>query len=460
MPDAHLDLDGHADVAVREGADLGTTFVRGCEGHPLNRAVPAVLGLFPLLFLGPPIPGTAWTVTVPKVSLAVALATLCGLRTRDKKAWPAALVVIILAYNLWLILSMLLNPPVSFRSFWYFMEQVLLLAFLLFLWDCQVERRVFWHTLYWVGIFLFLWALYLLILGPPRESIYWRLVGGPNAAAAFLVLAALRATDTHREGYFALCVAGILLYGSLGALIGLMFGLLCLRKRRGVIALVLLSLAMGVAVFHYAPMRIAYGRGLDGRIYEPQYTPNNIWANSFHPRLYIWRVGVQSVSKRPWFGSGLGSFTETFVEVEQTRIGETQMPWYRFGNPPAPAKPTTSHNDILRVVVETGIPGTLLWLAVFAVLAWEFRRNRLARACLIAFLAQAVTDDLYSLSNYVPVLWGALLWAGKGLRQEVSSGEEVGRWNRRSNRISSFSREIIRRSRRLRSDGALQETQP
>ena len=63
---------------------------------------------------------------------------------------------------------------------------------------------------------------------------------------------------------------------------------------------------------------------------------------------------------------------------------------------------------MLRIAVESGTPAALLWIVGCVALAWEIRRCPLALGLFIAFLAQSMTDNLYRLSNYMPILWTLL----------------------------------------------------
>jgi O-antigen ligase len=76
------------------------------------------------------------------------------------------------------------------------------------------------------------------------------------------------------------------------------------------------------------------------------------------PRARLWLSSLRILGDHPWIGGGLGSFKALFAE-------------YRLpGEYMSTAHP---HNDLLNVLVETGIPGGLAWIAIWAAFFRETR---------------------------------------------------------------------------------------
>jgi hypothetical protein len=87
--------------------------------------------------------------------------------------------------------------------------------------------------------------------------------------------------------------------------------------------------------------------------------PGEALTGTFHGRTTIWKTGLKLL-KRNWAqGVGIAAFPEAV------------KPW--LGKSPVPGMPYTAHDTFLSVLVETGIPGALLFgllLATVALFAW------------------------------------------------------------------------------------------
>jgi len=87
--------------------------------------------------------------------------------------------------------------------------------------------------------------------------------------------------------------------------------------------------------------------------------PEEAFAGTFHGRTTIWKTGLK-VLERNWAqGVGISAFPEAV------------KPW--LGTSPVPGMPYTAHDTFLSVLVETGVPGALLFgllLATVALFAW------------------------------------------------------------------------------------------
>jgi heptosyltransferase III len=121
------------------------------------------------------------------------------------------------------------------------------------------------------------------------------------------------------------------------------------------------------------------------------------------PRSRLWRSALIILAHHPWIGAGLGAF-------------KTQFPLYKV--PGTYLSTIHPHNDLLNVMVETGILGGLAWLSIWILF---FRETR---------SPAAGTDDAgrwrgsgVGLLDGLRAAVAALLFAGLG--QCFSTDEEV-----------------------------------
>jgi O-antigen ligase len=85
--------------------------------------------------------------------------------------------------------------------------------------------------------------------------------------------------------------------------------------------------------------------------------PGEVAHGTFHDRTRIWKTGLKLLKRRWPAGVGAAAFPEAVV------------PW--LGRSPIPAQPYTAHNTFLSVLVETGAPGFLLFVALLGTLALD-----------------------------------------------------------------------------------------
>lgn len=368
--------------------------------------------LLPLLFLGLPLADTDKTVSIPKLLLPALVALWAiTLRRSDLDVLRRPFAWAFLLYLGWISLGTVIDPRPW--SFWHLAEEVLYVLLLAGAWTRPpVAADRVWRNFRVVCVLIALAALVLALAQVSRVALPYRAMGTPNVAAAFLALAVLNALAERRGTLGAVLLAGMVALGSAGAWLGLLGGLLPMLRRR--------TLVLGVAVaasavaWLWSPS-VPTPLGRHGyRIEAPP--PNAFWKNSVEPRVYIAGRSLDAIAERPWFGFGLGTYTGAFLAVERRHLGEDQMPWWRFGYPPREPVGLSAHNDVLRIAMESGIPAAVLWLLGFAGLGWAVRGRPLALALLAAFLVQSMTDNLYQLSNYVPVLWTVV-----GIEREPTS---------------------------------------
>lgn len=368
-----------------------------------------VVPLFPLLFLGWGIPGTDRTVSVPKALLpAVVGLWAYTFERKDFRALNCLPFWTFSCYLAWITLSVGLAREHNYWVFWHYAQELLYVLFLAAAWSRPpTNGRRFWLNLEVVCILISAWAVLLVAVGrPPITALPYQLIGTPNVAAAFLVLAWLRAMHTRRWWHSAVFLTGVMALRSYGAVLALLFGLCALiRSRTARAAIIVGVLGTGVILvgLNWSDS-VATGRGG----YRWPGPPNTFWNSSVQPRLYVGRIALTEIAREPRFGTGLGTFPEAFLAAERRAVTEDQMPWWRFGYPPKDPVGMSAHNDALRIAMEAGVPAALIWLVACFGILWEVRQRPVARACVIGFLTQAMTDNLYILSNYIPVLWTAV----------------------------------------------------
>ncbi|MEE9276119.1 MAG: O-antigen ligase family protein [bacterium] len=389
--------------------------------------------LLPLLFLGWEISGSGKTVSVPKLLLpAIAGLWLLALRqgaaqrgTAEREgsaqpggaAQPSALESLNTpvfwgfgAYLAWIAAGTAAGG--AGWGYWHLAEEVLYVLILAAVWSHPPGGgKRFWANLDIVCLLLAAWGAYLLLLRPPRTSLLYMFIGTPNVAGAFLTIVILRTLHGRRWGMCALFLAGFAAFHSAGALLGLLFGLIALIRSRRARWPIFAAVLAAAALYVGANVSDPIARGKEA--YTESATTSTFWKNSIHPRLYVAQIAATEMARRPWLGSGLGTFPSAFLAAERRETKEADIPWWRFQRPAGSLNEMSAHNDFVRIAVETGIPPALFWLGGCLALLWRLRRHPLARAMMLAFLVQSATDNFYNLANYIPVLWVAIAFAAE-----------------------------------------------
>lgn len=132
--------------------------------------------------------------------------------------------------------------------------------------------------------------------------------------------------------------------------------------------------------------------------------------NSWNWRTGEWRRMLHYGADRPLTGQGFGSYTRLTV-----REFGTEDPHYpTIADPKQPtisSEGFAAHNDYVRMFVEMGVPGLLLWIAVLTgLLTTGLRRRRLdgvapwAAACASIALALIVMSASDNIQGYTVVL--------------------------------------------------------
>jgi putative inorganic carbon (hco3(-)) transporter len=223
--------------------------------------------------------------------------------------------------------------------------------------------------------------------GSPRLRVFSTL-GNPNFVAAFLAAAVpaawaagLRIPD-WRMRIAGLAAGGLLLAG----------GILATGSRAPALA----ALAVAAwAVFRSLKKRyLAILPILFGLLVVGISTARPL-ADTLEGRLFIWRVTLPHVLESPLVGAGPGSFQLNYPAWETARLAVARSE-ARFAG-----FQRHSHNDYLETLVDYGVPGLLLLLAVPALLFGRFcftRRDSAdpaaegAAAGAVALMALALVD--------------------------------------------------------------------
>ncbi len=384
-----------------------------------------VVPAFPFLFLGLPLGGPDKTLSVPKIVLLLAVAlTLVTLRRPAAARLRRLPVVALAAYALATLIG-----AATVASAWYALREVLIALFIIGVWTSPPRAaRAFWRHLTVVAWLLSGWAVLLWQRGESLTSLATQVVGTRNVAASFLIVVLLSCLAGRRFAVATAPTLGLLALRSVGGWLGLAFGVLMLWRRRGGRALV------AAVVYAAAVLTVAANVPLRPGAAERDQA-ERFWSTSVMPRLYGWRVIVPEVLHRPWLGHGLGTFPDVFLATEARTVPLDQRPWWRRDATGRPAPGMPAHDDLLRIAIESGLPAAGLWLLAMLLFVYDVRRHRLARALLVAFLVETLTDNLYMLSNVAPVVFTAVALArgaadgaeAVDARGERGIGERAGR---------------------------------
>ena len=144
-------------------------------------------------------------------------------------------------------------------------------------------------------------------------------------------------------------------------------GILLSRSRMGLLSVTLAALAMGllwlsqsaqpgrlllILVLLVAAVLLSFWLGLGPLL--SRYSSLDI---DFSTRLSVWKDSVVLIRSQPLLGTGLGTFADSFSQVQSTLLGRTV---------------DHAHNDYLEFTVEWGLPGATL---LFGLILWLFVRT-------------------------------------------------------------------------------------
>jgi O-Antigen ligase len=139
--------------------------------------------------------------------------------------------------------------------------------------------------------------------------------------------------------------------------------------------------------------------------------------NSAAQRLELWRAGAQIVADHPWLGVGPGNYPKALASYM----------------PSAEGMPT--HNNLLNVAAETGLPGALLYVLLFGGAlvrlqglirrdpgSWRRDAARAVQAAIVAYLGIGLLLSRQDMQlAYLLVGWAAALaWSEDAGRKRVA----------------------------------------
>src|SRR5262249_16769719 len=124
------------------------------------------------------------------------------------------------------------------------------------------------------------------------------------------------------------------------------------------------------------------------------------------------RIGFAAVQERPWLGFGTNGFARESSRIERELFGRELLELHRAN------QPFSAHDAYMNVAVERGLGTLVAFLGLLAVivisgLRWSATpgvgdRDVLAvglLAGIVAFGAQALTENLFSYSKITTIFW-------------------------------------------------------
>jgi len=288
------------------------------------------------------------------------------------------------------------------------------LMFVVLPWHAIDTKKVFFRIVkifFYVGIAVSLLGLASLIFTPgpwythravPYQIGDWNPLGGNHNAVAEVMLTAIplglllyfNEPEFKKRNYYIVAIGFLvmilLLTFSRSGWLGLMFemGIIwAIRqmpkvKKETVIGIVL---AILVAV----PL-----------LYFLVWNQMDWVAESNRNRLLMTDISLNNFLKHPAIGNGLNTF--------QSLVGNTQVYVVEFGDP------LESHGFLQKLLVETGLFGTLAFLSFVGYLFYVFltaynraaeERQRLTAMCLLMMFTGLFVMELFSTSYFIATIW-------------------------------------------------------
>ena len=140
--------------------------------------------------------------------------------------------------------------------------------------------------------------------------------------------------------------------------------------------------------------------------------------NSITVRVATLRIGLAAVQERPWLGFGMNGFPHAAARIERSLFGRELLELHPVD------QPFSAHDAFMNVAVERGVGALIAFLGLLAVIVMSgLRRSATGEvdrdvlvigllAGVIAFAAQATTENLFSYSKVSTIFWimaGALV---------------------------------------------------
>lgn len=141
---------------------------------------------------------------------------------------------------------------------------------------------------------------------------------------------------------------------------------------------------------------------------------SNVVSEDLAMRVSVYKLAWEAVKANPWFGYGLGNFDAAFRLFRDPSV----IGWFQ-----------EAHNEYLEMMMDLGIPATILWFSALALLVWRCLHGMVTRKRdgIFPVLALAATtqEALHSVLDFslqipaVAITYAALL--GMGVAQSRSS---------------------------------------
>lgn len=430
------------------------------SGRDLHDAVTTIQSL--------PVVSSKGALTAPFVFAALSL-TAAGSVIASPSLWSAALVFVasaiacqrrslmlrpspiafaVAGYAIWLVGNVVLNN--SYTPAGLFHPMFIAGGFLL---ARGLDGRARGQTIALLAggaVFLAFWALWQAASGEGRAHAHFET---PNTLAALLnlMLAPALFMIAHGKGrgwltVFAIAMtAGLVVTLSRGGFISLAAGLLGtmllfgVRPQRSGVARLCAALICGSligALALSAPRWLAAGQS------SAAVQLGDV-ATTFGPstmsRAELYRLALSNLGEKPWFGTGYLGF-QPLLEAHRAEV-----PSYATEN-----ITYFVHDDYLQTLMELGVPGALLLLALVLFPFWEAKRANAAgkdRLALFAALAGLATMAIHAFGDfpfYVPIclfVFGLLL--GEVDMQVAREDTSPIVWRGPAARLSAFAAAVV-----------------
>ncbi len=343
-----------------------------------------------------------------------------------KKEWSLQHIsyttIFFFAYVAWMFSASLIgvHPLGSILPSYERMDSVLML-FALFAIFSVLQFQFFTHTLWRrllvisiaVGAFVttLSFAQILVQLPNPYLTI---LFGNPAIVTSYLVLQPFLILLVLKErvnttltyilaAIIFLDIFIILFSGVRGSLIALVVGLTVtavgyvLKKgmvtTKNVLSLSALALLIAGALFTFILATSPVDLSLQERLSAPLHT------FAQEPRALLWGVGVSGIIERPLSGWGYQAFDAVF-EKHYNPLLSLQEPWF-----------DSTHNAYLDILVSGGVPGLVLYLAIFLLGIWSFwrtflseKKEALQSVLLIGLVTAYLINNIFIFATLTPTL--------------------------------------------------------
>lgn len=361
---------------------------------------------------------------------------------------PSPIALAVAGYAAWLIANTLLND--SYTPAGLFHPMFIVAGFLL---GRGIDRRARAHSIVVLAggaVLLALWGLWQAASGGGRAHAHFET---PNTLATLLNLALAPALFRIVYGkgrswltVFAMVIAaGLVATLSRGGFLALAAGLLGaillfgVRPKREGMAYLCAALVGGSLIGATAFSASRWLPADHASAAVPLSDVATTFSGSTTSRVELYRLALSHLGERPWLGTGYLGF-RPLLEAHRAEV-----PSYATEN-----ITYFVHDDYLQTLMELGIPGALLLVALVLVPFWEARKANVTgeeRLALFALLAGLATMAIHAFGDYpfyVPIcLFVFGLWLGEVDSRVAPEGQEPTVWRGSAARLSAFASSLL-----------------